>query len=77
MRSPPKTSVTYGLLESLGQAIVTGEYEGRSFPTEAELSERYRASRIYQGEQPVPVETEIPVDVAAEAVPPPRDPPPA
>lgn len=39
--------------------------------------ERYRASRIYQGEQPVPVETEIPVDVAAEAVPPPRDPPPA
>ena len=45
MRTPPKTSVTYGLLESLGQAIVTGEYEGRSFPTEAELSERYRASR--------------------------------
>ena len=39
--------------------------------------ERYRASRIYQGEQPVPVETEIQVDVAAEAVPPPRDPPPA
>ena len=45
MRTPPRTSVTYGLLESLGQAIVTGEYEGRAFPTEAELSERYRASR--------------------------------
>src|SRR4051812_30587728 len=45
MRTPPKTSVTYGLLESLGHAIVTREYEGRSFPTEAELSERYRASR--------------------------------
>lgn len=45
MRTPPKTSVTYGLLESLGHEIVTGEYEGRPFPTEAELSERYRASR--------------------------------
>ena len=39
--------------------------------------ERYRTSRIYQGEQPVPVETEIPVEIAAEAEPPPRDPPPA
>ena len=39
--------------------------------------ERYRASRIYQGEQPVPVETEIQVDVAAEPAPPPQDPPPA
>lgn len=45
MKSPAKTSVTYGLLESLGHAIVTGEYDGRSFPTEAELSERYHASR--------------------------------
>jgi len=39
--------------------------------------ERYRASRIYQGEQPVPVETEIPVGITAEPAPPPRDPPPA
>lgn len=36
--------------------------------------ERYRASRIYQGEQPVPVVI-LPGD--AEAAPPPQDPPPA
>lgn len=45
MRAPPKNSVTYRLLESLGHEIVTGAYDGRHFPTEAELSERYRASR--------------------------------
>jgi predicted PurR-regulated permease PerM len=37
--------------------------------------ERYRASRIYQGEQPVPVV--ILPESAAETVPPPQDPPPA
>ncbi|MGH8179014.1 MAG: FadR/GntR family transcriptional regulator [Steroidobacter sp.] len=33
------------MLDSLGRAIVTGSYEGRSFPTEAELSEQHRVSR--------------------------------
>ncbi|GAA5005387.1 AI-2E family transporter [Pseudoluteimonas lycopersici] len=38
--------------------------------------ERYRASRIYQGEQPVPVEAAPPVMIET-ATPPPQDPPPA
>ena len=39
--------------------------------------ERYRASRIYQGEHPSPPETAAPAGIVAEAAPPPQDPPPA
>ena len=39
--------------------------------------ERYRASRIYQGEHPLPPETAAPAGIVAEAAPPPQDPPPA
>lgn len=38
-------SLTYMLLESLGQSIVIGEFEASGFPTEAELSVRFKASR--------------------------------
>lgn len=38
-------NLTYGLLETLGRQIVVGEYEGRSFPTEAELAGAHGVSR--------------------------------
>jgi len=38
-------SLTYGLLETLGQAIVAGDYDARAFPTEGEVAVRYGASR--------------------------------
>lgn len=48
-QSPARTqlgrNLTYGLLEALGRAIVVGEYEGRSFPTEAELAKAHGVSR--------------------------------
>jgi len=45
MRRGPGLSLTYGLVEALGQAIVTGEYEVSGFPTEAGISAQYGASR--------------------------------
>jgi len=39
------TNLTYGLVETLGQSIVSGEYGAdRKFPTESELSQIYGAS---------------------------------
>ncbi|MBC9035224.1 FadR family transcriptional regulator [Sphingomonas sp. JC676] len=38
-------NLTYGLLDSLGRAIVTGRYETEAFPTEAELAKQHRVSR--------------------------------
>jgi len=38
-------NLTYGLLELLGRAIVTGRYESAPFPTEAELAQHYAVSR--------------------------------
>jgi DNA-binding FadR family transcriptional regulator len=38
-------NLTYGLLESLGRAIVTGAYDERPFPTEAELARHHKVSR--------------------------------
>ena len=38
-------TLTGQLLESLGQAIVAGEFDGRGFPTEAEIAEHYNVSR--------------------------------
>ena len=38
-------NLTYGLLDALGKAIVTGVYEDKPFPTEAELSKQHAVSR--------------------------------
>lgn len=38
-------NLTYGLLDSLGRAIVTGQFNERSFPTEAELAKQHNVSR--------------------------------
>ncbi len=45
MRRVHGVSLTYGLLETLGQAIVAGDYDGQAFPTEGELATRFGASR--------------------------------
>ncbi len=50
MRSELGVSLAYGLLASLGQSIVRGEFEGTGFPTEAELCVRYGASRTVMRE---------------------------
>lgn len=38
-------NLTYGMLDHLGKAIVTGAYEDTPFPTEAELSKQHAVSR--------------------------------
>lgn len=38
-------NLTFGLLETLGRAIVTGAYERERFPTEAELAAQHMVSR--------------------------------
>ncbi len=38
-------NLTYGLLDTLGRAIVTGKYERDPFPTEAELASHHGVSR--------------------------------
>ena len=38
-------NLTHGMLDSLGRAIVVGDYDGRSFPTEAELARTHGVSR--------------------------------
>ncbi len=38
-------NLTYGLLDALGRAIVTGGYDGKPFPTEADLARQYAVSR--------------------------------
>lgn len=38
-------NLTFGMLEALGRAIVTGAYEKERFPTEAELATRHNVSR--------------------------------
>ncbi|AUW57222.1 FadR family transcriptional regulator [Sphingobium sp. SCG-1] len=45
--SPPQLgrNLTYGLLDSLGRAIVTGQYEQQAFPTEADLAKQHGVSR--------------------------------
>jgi DNA-binding FadR family transcriptional regulator len=41
----PGRNLTFAMLEALGRAIVTGGYEGRRFPTEAELALEHAVSR--------------------------------
>jgi DNA-binding FadR family transcriptional regulator len=38
-------NLTYGLLDSLGRAIVTGHYDELAFPTEADLAKQHGVSR--------------------------------
>ena len=38
-------NLTYGLLDEVGRTIVIGRYEGRPFPTEAELAKQHGVSR--------------------------------
>jgi DNA-binding FadR family transcriptional regulator len=38
-------NLTFGLLDALGRAIVTGEYDEQRFPTEAELAVQHGVSR--------------------------------
>ena len=45
MVSPLGRNLTYGLLDALGRTIVTGCYDGRRFPTEAELAREHAVSR--------------------------------
>ena len=42
---PAGRNLTFGLLDALGRAIVTGAYESERFPTEAELATRHNVSR--------------------------------
>jgi DNA-binding FadR family transcriptional regulator len=42
---PAQRNLTFGMLELLGRAIVTGGYEAQRFPTEAELADRHKVSR--------------------------------
>jgi DNA-binding FadR family transcriptional regulator len=42
---PLGRNLTFGLLDALGRAIVTGEYEDERFPTEAELAVQHGVSR--------------------------------
>ena len=41
----PGRNLTYAMLDALGRAIVTGHYEDRPFPTEAELAKQHAVSR--------------------------------
>ena len=45
VRSSLGRNLTHGMLDSLGRAIVTGSYDGRRFPTEAELTHQHGVSR--------------------------------
>lgn len=38
-------NLTYGMLDSLGRAIVTGQYRAKPFPTEAEIAKLHGVSR--------------------------------
>jgi len=38
-------NLTFRMLDSIGREIVTGHYDGRRFPTEAELADEHKVSR--------------------------------
>ena len=44
-RIPRDRNLTYGLVETLGQLIVTGAFHSKPFPTEGELSRQHATSR--------------------------------
>lgn len=45
MSSAMGRNLTYGMLDMLGKAIVTGQYDDQVFPTEADLAKKYEVSR--------------------------------
>lgn len=45
LRSSLGRNLTHGMLDALGRAIVTGAYDGKPFPTEAELTKQHAVSR--------------------------------
>lgn len=45
LRSSLGRNLTYGLLDALGRSVVIGDYEGKTFPTEAELAKQHGVSR--------------------------------
>jgi len=45
MSSAMGRNLTYGMLDMLGKAVVTGQYDNQPFPTEAELARQYDVSR--------------------------------
>jgi len=45
IRSLLGRNLTHGMLDALGRSIVTGEFTAKTFPTEADLTERYAVSR--------------------------------
>jgi DNA-binding FadR family transcriptional regulator len=45
MSSAMGRNLTYGMLDMLGKAIVTGQYDNKAFPTEADLAKEYDVSR--------------------------------
>lgn len=42
---PGGGNLTYGMVDGVGRAIVTGQFDDAPFPTEAELARRYSVSR--------------------------------
>jgi DNA-binding FadR family transcriptional regulator len=42
---PFARNLTFGMLDAIGRAIVTGEYDSERFPTEAELATQHMVSR--------------------------------
>ncbi|RJF91511.1 FadR/GntR family transcriptional regulator [Sphingomonas cavernae] len=45
MRTQLGRNLTHGLLDTLGRSIVIGAYDGKAFPTEAELAKQHSISR--------------------------------
>ena len=45
MRPVLGRNLTYGMVDALGRAIVTGAFDGKRFPTEAELTTQHGVSR--------------------------------
>jgi DNA-binding FadR family transcriptional regulator len=45
IRSSLGRNLTHGMLDALGRGIVTGEFTGRPFPTEADLAKQFDVSR--------------------------------
>ncbi len=43
--APSGRNLTYGMLDALGRGIVTGRWDGRRFPTEAEIAREHGVSR--------------------------------
>src|SRR3546814_15820799 len=43
-------NLTYGMLDAIGRAIVVGDYDGSTFPTEDQLAKQHGVSRSVTSE---------------------------